>query len=64
MDQGCELADSTVSVELIRQAVKDAPPYDPAAGLDRNQEMGVHEHYGHAKYWETDANRVTETSHH
>ena len=35
-----------VSVNVKRQAVKDAPPYDAVAHLDRQQEMGLHEHYG------------------
>ena len=46
--------DGTVSVDLTRQAVKDAPPYDPVAHLDRQQEMGIHEHYGRPGYWTTD----------
>jgi len=43
-----------VAVDLTRQAVKDAPPYDPVAHLDRQQEMGIHEHYGRPGYWTTD----------
>ena len=39
-------SDATVSVNLTRQAVKDAPPYDPAAQLDHDQELAIHEHYG------------------
>ncbi|MCJ7593033.1 MAG: PRC-barrel domain-containing protein, partial [Woeseiaceae bacterium] len=35
--------DATVTVNLTRQAVKDAPPYDSAAQLDRKAEMDVHE---------------------
>jgi len=46
-------ADATVSVDLTRQAVKDAPPYDSAARLDRQQEMGVYEHYRRPGYWTT-----------
>ncbi|MEC5409937.1 PRC-barrel domain-containing protein [Paraburkholderia sp. MPAMCS5] len=45
----------TVSVNLTRQAVKDAPPYDPAAQLDRTQEMAIHEHYGRPGYWANEA---------
>ncbi len=56
--------EATVSIDLTRQAVKDAPPYDSADQLNRKHEVGLYDHYGHAKYWETDANRVTETSHH
>ena len=42
---------ATVSVNLTRQAVKDAPPYDSTAQLNRGQEMGLYEHYGHPPYW-------------
>ncbi len=31
--------------------IKDAPPYDPAIGLDRAQEMLMHSHYGRPGYW-------------
>ena len=43
--------DSTVSVDMTRQAVQDAPPYDPAAQLDREQEIGIYKSYGRAVYW-------------
>ena len=57
-------SDATVSVNLTRQAVKDAPPYDPAAQLDRDQELGIHEHYGRPVYWADEKKRKTEISHH
>jgi len=44
--------DAKVSVNLTRQAVKDAPAYDAAAQLDRKQESGIYEHYGRPGYWE------------
>jgi uncharacterized protein YrrD len=37
-------SEAKVSVGLTRQAVKDAPPYDPAAQLDRQAEQSIHEH--------------------
>jgi hypothetical protein len=43
--------DCKVSVDLTRQAVKDAPPYDAAVSLNREQEMGIHQHYGRAGNW-------------
>ena len=43
--------DAKVSVDLTRQAVKDAPPYDPAAQLDREKEEGMYQHYGRTGYW-------------
>ncbi|MEO8306385.1 MAG: PRC-barrel domain-containing protein [Betaproteobacteria bacterium] len=49
--------DATVSVSLTRQAVKDAPPYDAAAVLDRNGEVSLYEHYGRTGYWEAGEKR-------
>ena len=43
--------DHTVVVNLTRQAVKDAPPYDSAVTLDREGEVRLHKHYGSAGYW-------------
>ncbi len=54
--------DSKVSVKLTRQAIKDAPVYDPASAPDRAHEVGLHEHYGRAGYWAEDARRETEIS--
>jgi uncharacterized protein YrrD len=45
--------DSTVVVALTRKAVKEAPAYDPAAQLDRQQEQAMYEHYGRPGYWTT-----------
>ena len=50
-------SDATVSVNLTRQAVQDAPPYDSAAPLDRKLEVGIHEHYGRPGYWEDEVKR-------
>jgi hypothetical protein len=55
--QSVSWADASVSVDLTRQAVKDALPYDSAAQLDRQQEMGIYEHYGRPGYWTTQAIR-------
>jgi hypothetical protein len=44
-------AESHVSVDLTRQAVKDSPSYDPKVPLGRDQEIGTHAHYGRAGYW-------------
>lgn len=56
--------EATVSVDLTRQAVKDAPPYDPAAQLDREQETGIYQHYGRPGYWAAEVKRTAEISHH
>jgi len=49
--------DAKLTVNLTRQAVKDAPPYDPVAQLDRQQEQAIYEHYGHQGYWTSQAIR-------
>jgi len=53
--RGVSWPNTTVSVDLTRQAVKDAPPYDSEVELDRNLEAGINEHYGRAGYWTTEA---------
>jgi hypothetical protein len=52
--QGVSWRDAKVSVNLTQQAVKDAPPYDAAAQLDRKQESRIYKHYGRPGYWEND----------
>lgn len=44
-------SDATVSVNLTRQIVKDAPPYDSGSQLDRKQETAIYKHYGRPGYW-------------
>jgi hypothetical protein len=44
-------AESKLVLSLSRQAVKDAPAFDPAARVDRAQEEALHTHYGHEGYW-------------
>lgn len=56
-------SDATVSVNLTRQAVKDAPPYDPAVELDRRQEIGIHKHYGRPGYWAGEEKHEAAISH-
>lgn len=48
--------DTTVSVELTRQGVKDALPYDSAMPLNRDQEMSLYKHHSRAGYWATEVN--------
>jgi hypothetical protein len=53
-----------VSVDLTRQAVKDAPAYDATVPLDRQHETRLYSHYGRPGYWadaeilETDIVRI------
>ena len=44
-------AQSTVSVGLIREAIKRSPLYDSVESLDREQEAGIHTHYERTGYW-------------
>lgn len=43
--------DAAVSVDLSREAIKRAPPYDADAPPDREQERRIHEHYARPGYW-------------
>jgi hypothetical protein len=38
-------ADSKVTVDLTRQQIKDAPPYDPAASMSLAHEARIHANY-------------------
>ena len=44
-------ADSKVIVNLTRRAIKNSPPYDSAASLDREHETRLHRHYGRDECW-------------
>jgi sporulation protein YlmC with PRC-barrel domain len=54
--------EGTVSVNLTRQAVKDAPSYDPAMPLERHQEDALVEHYSRPGYWTDAPKRDTDIS--
>ncbi len=41
-----------VSVNLTRQAVQDAPAYNPSEPFDRKQEDSFFKHYKRANYWD------------
>ncbi len=45
--------EATVSVDVKRQVVKDAPVYDPAVPFEREQEQRLLQHYGRPGYWES-----------
>ena len=44
-------SDATVSVDLTRQQIKDAPAYDPAAALARSHEIALYRHHARPGYW-------------
>jgi hypothetical protein len=48
-------AECTVSVGLTRERIKHSPPYDPTTPLGREQEAGIHAHYGRDGYWPREA---------
>lgn len=52
---------SNVCVELSREALKNAPPYDATAPLDREQEVSLFEYYGRPGYWERHEQREGRT---
>jgi uncharacterized protein YrrD len=47
-------SEATVTVDLTREAVREAPPYDESSKLDRQQEVGIYKHYGRPGYWGDD----------
>ncbi len=49
--QDVSWSDARVSVDLTRQAVKEAPAYDSAEPLDRQREIAIYKHYGRPGYW-------------
>ena len=49
--------EAKVLVDLTRQAVQDAPAFDSIAGLERQQEEAMHQHYGRPGYWSTHGKR-------
>ena len=61
--QDVSWTDAKVSVNLTRQAVKDAPPYNPAMQVDRKMEMYIYNHYGRPGYWIEEAKHETAKAH-
>lgn len=43
-------AESKLSFNLTQRAIKESPPYDPNVLLSREQEEGIHAHYGRTAY--------------
>lgn len=55
--------DAKASVNLTRQAVKDAPPYNPLMPVDRKTEISIYNHYGRPGYWLDEEQHETAKSH-
>lgn len=49
--QSVSWVDQTVAVDLTRDTLKQAPPYDSAVPLSREMEIAVYKHYGRTAYW-------------
>jgi PRC-barrel domain len=49
--KGVHWSDQTVSVDLSRESIKNAPPYDSTSDWGRDQERGLYRHYGRGGYW-------------
>jgi uncharacterized protein YrrD len=47
-------AERLVQVHLLRDAIKQAPPYRLPEALDRDYERRLHEHYRYTTYWESE----------
>lgn len=43
--------EQAVSVDLSRESIKNAPPYDPAVDWSRDQEADLYRHHGRSGYW-------------
>jgi hypothetical protein len=56
---GMHWPSETVSVNLTRESVKNAPVYDPAVAWSREFELRLYEHYGRPGYWEHGVEDVT-----
>jgi len=49
--KGVHWLDQTVAVDLSRESIMNAPPYDSAADWGRDQELILFKHYGRNGYW-------------
>jgi hypothetical protein len=46
-----DMAQSILVLDLPRAAVLSSPPFDPAAGVTRDYEQRLYNHYGRTPYW-------------
>ena len=49
--KGVHWSDQIVSVDLSRESIKSAPPYDSTSDWGRDQELNLYRHYGRNAYW-------------
>ena len=57
---GVHWSDRTVSVDLSRESIRNAPPYDSTSDWGRDQEMELYRHYGRSGYWAGSSEYATE----
>lgn len=50
--EAIDWAIKTVNVNLLREAIKQAPEYDPSQPVTRDYEEALHQHYQRAASWE------------
>jgi hypothetical protein len=48
---GVHWPNQTVSVDLSRESIKNAPPYHSMVNLTRDMELNLFQHYGRSEYW-------------
>ncbi len=56
--QDVSWSESKVTIDLDRQAIKNAPAYDEDALLDRDAELRIYKHYGRSGYWQDQRERA------
>jgi hypothetical protein len=56
--QDVSWSESKVTIDLARQAIKDAPAYDESALIDRDAELRIYNHYGRNGYWQSQRERA------
>jgi len=54
-------SDGGISVDLSRESVKGAPPYNSTEELNRDRESELYEHYGRTGYWKSDVEHEAES---
>ncbi len=54
--------DRTVTINLSRQAIKEAAPYDMTVELSRTHEVAIYNHYGYEGYWLAEAAKQTQAA--
>ena len=42
---------SVVHVDLTKESVRNSPPYDPSAPVNRKEEEALYDYYGRPRYW-------------